>query len=221
MSIVHHELPSVLGPARVSSEAATKKGAPECVLVASDLMSPEVDAHDRREWHEQALAHRAARTVRVGPNAVLIFEDQLTVRHQLQEMLRVERISEPVSMLAEIDTYAALIPDGSNLKATFMLEFADTSERRAVGPGLVGVERRVWIRVEGHVRSRAAVDPGVDAAASGGVPLTHRLTFELGRAAVRDLTNGGLLSVGIDHRNYHAVVVLREDQRRLLLDDLR
>jgi len=117
-------------------------------LIASDLMSSEAYARDCKGWHAQASAHRQARTVRVGANAILVFEDRLTVRHQLQEMIRVERISERAAVQAEIDRYASLMPDGNNLKASLMLEFADAAERRALGPSLLGIERTVWLRVE-------------------------------------------------------------------------
>jgi hypothetical protein len=200
-------------------ESMTSLGFGDGALIASDLTSPEVYARDRRGWHAQASAHRDARTVRVGPNAILAFEDRSTVRLQLQEMIRVEQISEPVSIQAEIDSYRALIPDGSNFKASFTLEFADAAERRAIGPDLAGIERAVWIRVEGLLPIFGIVDQRADAE-GGAAPLMHRLAFELSLADVRAIRDGAQISVGIDHHHYNARLVVNDRQRCLLVDDL-
>jgi hypothetical protein len=170
--------------------------------------------------HAQVTAHRAARTVRIGPNAVLAFEDESTVRQQVQEMLRVEQISEPALVQLEIDAFAALIPDGQNLKATLTLEYADATERRAKTEALVGIANHVWVRIEGRARVFATVDAAADRAAGGALALTHQLTFELGRSGVRELESGGHLTVGIDHDGYHATLLLHDAQCHLLLNDL-
>ena len=210
-------LPTCLG-AR-SERRAPRMGHDDGALIASDLTSAEVYARDRKGWHAQALAHREARTVRVGSNAILVFEDRFTVRHQLQEMIRIEQISEPVLIQAEIDSYSALMPDGNNFKASFMLEFADADERRAIGPRLAGIERTVWIRVDGMVRIFGDVGARADAQA-GAAPLIHRLAFELRRQDVRALQTGAQLSVGIDHLYCNAKLLVNDRQRDLLVDDL-
>ncbi|HUL63095.1 MAG TPA: DUF3501 family protein [Burkholderiaceae bacterium] len=188
-------------------------------LIASDLVSPEVYARDRKGWHAQALAHREARTVRVGPNAILAFEDQVTVRHQLQEMIRVEQMSEPSSIQAEIDSYRALLPDGSNFKASLTLTFTDAAERLAIGPHLAGIERSVWVRVEGQMRIFGAVDDTTDEQ-DAAAPLIHRLAFQLSLQDVQALHAGARLSIGIDHLHYNARLIMRDRQRCMLVEDL-
>ena len=212
-------LPIASRPSSDRREPFMRLGCGDRSLIASDLMSSAAYARDCKGWHAQATAHREARTVRVGANAILVFEDRLTVRHQLQEMIRVERISERAAVQAEIDRYTVLIPDGRNLKASLMLEFADAAERRAIGPSLVGIERTVWLRVEGRVRIFGRVTSGLDTPGSP-PPLTHWLAFELGLQDMRSLRHDARLSVGIDHRRYSARLVMHDELRRLLLDDL-
>jgi hypothetical protein len=212
-------LPTAGRPSSDRREPFMPLGSGDGPLIASDLMSSEAYARDCKGWHAQASAHRQARTVRVGANAILVFEDRLTVRHQLQEMIRVERISERAAVQAEIDRYASLMPDGNNLKASLMLEFADAAERRALGPSLLGIERTVWLRVEGRVRILGRVTSGPETP-GGPAPLTHWLAFELGDEDMRSLRDNTRLSVGIDHHRYSAKLVVLDKLRCLLLDDL-
>jgi hypothetical protein len=190
-------------------------------LLAKDLMSLETYAGERERFRAEVMAHRGERTVQVGPNAMLIFEDELTVRYQIQEMLRIEGISEDEDIQSEIDVYAPLIPDGSNLKATFMLEFPDEGERRARLAQLIGVENRVWIQVEGSSRIFAIADEDMDRANADKTSAVHFLRFELEKPMVRNLKQGRPLSIGIDHPSYSASLVLGESARRSLLNDLR
>ena len=116
-------------------------------LSTSDLLSLEQYARERHAYREQVMAHKKPRQIAIGPNARLYFEDETTIRYQIQEMLRIEKIFEPEGIQEELDTYNPLIPDGSNLKATFMLEYEDIEERQKMLAKLIGVERKVWIRV--------------------------------------------------------------------------
>lgn len=190
-------------------------------LLPKDLMSQETYAREREEFRAEVMAHRGDRTVQVGRNARLIFEDELTVRYQIQELIRIEGISGDEGIQAEIDVYAPLIPDGSNLKATFMLEFPDEGERRARLAQLIGVENRVWIQVDGSSRIFAIADEDMDRAAADKTSAVHFLRFELEKPMVRNLKKGSSLSMGIDHPAYSATLVLRESVRRSLLNDLR
>lgn len=190
-------------------------------LLARDLMSLETYARERDGLRAEILVHRRDRTVQVGPNARVIFEDERTVRYQIQEMLRIERISGEEGIQAEIDIYAPLIPDGSNLKATFMIEFPDEGERHARLAQLIGVENRVWVQVEGSSRIFGIADEDIDRADADKTSAVHFLRFELEKPTVRDLKQGNRLSIGIDHPAYVAGLVLRESVRRSLLNDLR
>jgi hypothetical protein len=190
-------------------------------LLARDLMSLETYARERDGLRAEILVHRRDRTVQVGPNARVIFEDERTVRYQIHEMLRIERISGEEGIQAEIDVYAPLIPDGSNLKATFMIEFPDEGERHARLAQLIGVENRVWVQVEGSSRIFGIADEDIDRADADKTSAVHFLRFELEKPMVRDLKQGNRLSIGIDHPAYGAGLVLRESVRRSLLNDLR
>lgn len=184
-------------------------------------MSSETYARERDGLRAEVIAHRLDRTVQVGRHARLVFEDERTVRYQIQEMLHVEGISAETEIQAEIDVYAPLIPDGSNLKATFMMEFPDEDERRARLAQLVGVEKRVWVQVDGSSRVFGIADEDIDRADADKTSAVHFLRFELTKAMVRDLARGSRLSVGIDHPGYTAGLVVRDSVRRSLLNDLR
>lgn len=190
-------------------------------LLAKDLLPPETYAHEREGFRAEVMAHRRDRTVQVGPNAIVIFEDELTARYQIQEILHTEGISEDGRIQSEIDLYAPLIPDGSNLKATFMLEFPDEGERRARPARLIGVENRVWIQIDGSARIFAIAGEDMERADADTTSAVHFLRFELEKPMVRDLKQGSPLAIGIDHPAYSARLVLRESVRRSLLNDLR
>ena len=193
----------------------------EGTLLAKDLLPLETYAHEREGFRAEAMAHRRDRTVRVGPNAMVIFEDELTVRYRIQEMLHMGGISEDEGIQAEIDVYARLIPNGSNLKASFMFEFHDEVERRTRLAQLTGVEKRVWVQIEGSSRVWAIADEDIDRGGANQTAPVHFLRFELEKPMVRGLKQGSPLAIGIDHPSYSARLVLREGVRRALLSDLR
>jgi hypothetical protein len=151
----------------------------------------------------------------------LIFEDELTVRYQVQEMLRIEKIFEEQGIQDEIDAYAPLIPDGHNLKATMMVEYEDETERRAALAKLRDVEDRTWIRVEGCERVFAIADEDLDRETEEKTSSVHFLRFELTREMVETLRYGVVLSMGVDHPNYNATLdPVPPATRTALLKDL-
>ena len=192
-----------------------------CALLAKDLMPLETFERKRTKLQAEVLTHREDRAVRIGPGATLIFENELTVRFRLQEILRHEAISGDAAVQAEIDTYASLLPDGSNLIATFRLEFADAGERMLRLAQLRGVENFVWMQVEGSPRIYAIADHDTHGGDMGRDAALHTLRFELAETGVRALKLGRALSFGVDHPAYNARQLVGENVRQSLLKDLR
>src|SRR5258705_722068 len=152
---------------------------PMAAITPDSLMSLEAYAKARREFRERVLAHKKARTVHLGEHVTLLFEDELTIRYQIQEMLRVERIFEEAGIRDELDAYNPLIPDGSNWKATMLIEYPDVAERQVKLALLRGIEDRVWARVAGHDRVYAIADEDMERANDEKTSAVHFLRFEL------------------------------------------
>src|SRR5262249_26979982 len=140
-----------------------------------------------------------------GANVTLIFEDELTMRYQIQEMLRVERIFEQAGIQDELDAYNPLIPDGANWKATMMIEYPDVDERQRMLAKLIGIEDRVWVMVQGHARVYAIADEDLERDTDQKTAAVHFLRFELDRGMVAVLKKGADLAIGIDHAQYRTV----------------
>ena len=190
-------------------------------LTAADLMSLEQYARGRAEFRPKVLAHKRDRTIQCGPNATWCFEDRLTVQYQVQEMLRIERIFEPEGIQSELDAYNPLIPDGSNWKATLLIEFPDTEERREALARLKGIEGRCWMQVQGHARVQAIADEDLERENEDKTSAVHFMRFELAPAMVAAAKAGAAVSLGMDHAEYrHAVVPLPEASRASLVRDL-
>ena len=190
-------------------------------LEASDLMGLEAYHKSRLAFREKVMAHKRDRQVAVGPNATLYFEDWLTIQYQVQEMLRIERIFESEAIDDELQAYVPLIPDGSNLKATFMVEFADPEERRRELARLVGIEDKVYIQVSGCDRVCAIADEDLERATEEKTSAVHFLRFELTAPMKSALQSGAELSIGIDHSNYsHLVATIPAAARNSLIADL-
>jgi len=170
-------------------------------LTRADLMSLEQYAEQRPAFRERVLTHKRLRTVTIGPNAALYFEDRLTVQYQVQEMLRIERIFEAAAIQEELDAYVPLIPDGDNLKATFMIEFPEVEERRQRLAQMVGVEHRVWLRV-GEERVTAIADEDLERSDAEKTSAVHFLRFQLSASMIAALKAGADLAIGIDHEAY-------------------
>jgi hypothetical protein len=171
-------------------------------LIPADLYSLEQYAKVRKEFRAEVMEHKRDRKVPVGPNATLYFEDRLTMQYQIQEMLRIERIFEEDGIKDELDAYNPMIPDGSNLKATFMIEFADIEGRKAALAKLIGIEDKVWVQVAGHEPVFAIADEDLEREDASKTSSVHFLRFELTAAMVADLKEGAGLALGIDHANY-------------------
>jgi hypothetical protein len=185
------------------------------------LMSLESYAKARKDFRARVLAHKKNRIVRLGEHVTLIFEDELTIRYQVQEMLRVERIFEEEGIQEELDAYNPLIPDGRNFKATMMIEYEDVDERRAALARLKGIEDRAWVRVEGCPPSFAVADEDLERETDEKTSSVHFLRFELTAEMVEALKYGVGLSIGVDHPHYSAKIdPVPPEVRAALLADL-
>jgi hypothetical protein len=190
-------------------------------LSPDSLMTLEAYAKARKEFRAGVLAHKRNRTVHVGEHVTLIFEDELTVRYQVQEMLRIEKIFEAAGIQDEIDAYNPLIPDGRNLKATMMIEYEDVDERRAALSRLKGIERKTWVRVGEEKRVFAIADEDLERESEDKTSSVHFLRFELGAGAAAALRRGAALCVGIDHSHYREEISpVPANVRAALLNDL-
>jgi Protein of unknown function (DUF3501) len=171
-------------------------------LTRKDLMSLEQYAADRVRLRNEVIAHKQVRNVQVGPNMTWCFEDYTTIRYQILEMLRAERIFESDGIQGELDAYNPLIPDGSNWKVTLLLEYPDPDERRVALEKLIGVENRCWIRVSEMERVFAIADEDMERANDEKTSAVHFLRFELSPSMVEAMKSGASLSIGVDHDNY-------------------
>jgi hypothetical protein len=190
-------------------------------LARSDLMSLEQYSIGRKEFRTRVLAHKKNRIVSVGPNATWCFEDRLTVQYQVQEMLRVERIFEAQGIQDELEAYNPLIPDGSNWKATFLIEFPDAEERRVRLTGLRGIEDRCWVQVQGCDPVHAIADEDLERENDEKTSAVHFLRFELTTEMANRVKAGVAINIGIDHPNYtHEIRPLPDDVRKSLATDL-
>lgn len=175
-------------------------------LTRADLLNLEAYHERRPAMRREVLAHKARRKVFIGDHAALYFEDRLTIQYQIQEMLRVERIFEAEAIEEELDSYNPLIPDGDNLKATFMIEYADAEQRRKALAGLRGIEDRVWLRVADGPVIYAIADEDLERENDVKTSAVHFLRFQLDPDSIAGLKSGAALAFGIDHENYHHVV---------------
>ncbi|NMG76518.1 DUF3501 family protein [Aromatoleum diolicum] len=186
------------------------------------LLSLEEYARQRPAFRNRVIAHKQDRTLPLGDHLTLVFEDELTIRYQIQEMLRIERTFEEAGIRDELEAYNPLVPDGSNWKATMMIEFPDETERRAWLARLIAVEDRVWVRAEGFDPVFAIADEDMERDNDEKTSAVHFLRFELPVAMIRALKAGAALAVGVDHPAYSvAVEHVPEAMRQSLCGDLR
>jgi len=171
-------------------------------LTRNDLMSLEQYSQERPAFRDKVMQHKKNRQVLIGDNATLYFEDRLTMQYQIQEMLRVERIFEAEGIQEELDAYNPLIPDGSNWKATFMLEFPDVEQRRDALARLIGIEDKVWVQVEGFDKVWAIADEDLERENQDKTSSVHFMRFELDDAMNAAVKEGAAINMGIDHENY-------------------
>ncbi len=189
-------------------------------LTRDDLYSLEDYAQVRADFRAKVMAHKKSRQVPIGAHATLYFEDRLTMQYQVQEMLRVERIFESEGIEDELGAYNPLIPDGSNWKATFMIEYGNEDERREALARLIGVEEKVWAQVGDQERVWAIADEDLERTAADKTSSVHFLRFELTPAMVAAAKAGAAIAMGIDHPAYRHDVVTAPGVRDSLTADL-
>jgi hypothetical protein len=190
-------------------------------IIRADLMSLEAYARIRASSRPAFIAHRRLRTVRLGEHLSLHFEDETTIRRQIQEMLHIEKIFDEAGIQGEIDAYAALVPDGSNWKATLLIEYPDPNERKRELGRLIGIEDRVFVEVEGHARSYAIADEDLDRENADKTSAVHFLRFEFAAPARDALRAGAAAKLGCDHTNYPAHMSIPPETLASLAGDLR
>ncbi len=172
------------------------------VISQSSLMTLETYAKQRNEIRSRVMAHKKNRIVHLGPHLTLIFEDEITIRYQIQEMLRIEKTFDEQGIRNELDAYNPLIPDGTNLKATMMLEYEDPEERARELGRLIGIERRVYIQVGERERFYAIADEDLARENEQKTSSVHFLRFELTPQAIADFRSGRVVALGVDHPYY-------------------
>ena len=203
-----------------NTQARRKRKMP--AITRDSLMTLEAYAKVRDEFRANVMAHKKNRSVRLGEHVTLLFEDEMTMRYQIQEMLRAERIFEQDGIQGELDAYNPLVPDGSNWKATMMIQYADADERRQALARLIGIEDRVWVQLEGCPRVYAVADEDLERETTDKTSSVHFLRFELDAAMRKALGGGANIRLGVDHPNYRETVdPLPAAVRASLVQDLR
>ncbi|MEJ2143157.1 MAG: DUF3501 family protein [Gammaproteobacteria bacterium] len=170
-------------------------------LTRDDLYSLEQYAEQRADFRARVLEHKKNRQVYLDPHHTLYFEDRMTMQYQIQEMLRIEKIFEAVGIEEELDAYNPLIPDGSNLKATYMIEYEDVEERKAALARLIGIEDKVWVQVEGFDKCYAIADEDMERDTEDKTSAVHFMRFEFTPAMIEAAKGGVDINMGTDHEN--------------------
>jgi hypothetical protein len=171
-------------------------------ILRSSLLTLEAYARDRVAFRTRVLEHKRHRALSLGGNITLLFEDELTVRYQVQEMLRIEKTFEEAGIQDELDAYNPLIPDGGNLKATMLIEYEDPAERAQALARLIGVERRVYLQVQGQARAYAIADEDMDRENADKTSAVHFLRFEFTPQDIAAFRSGAPVAAGVDHPRY-------------------
>jgi glycerol-3-phosphate dehydrogenase subunit C len=191
-------------------------------LTQDSLMPLETYAKARNEFRAEVMAHKRDRNVALGDHVTLIFEDEMTIRYQVQEMLRAEKIFEEAGIQDELEAYNPLIPDGSNWKATMLIEYEDIEERRLMLTWLLGIEDRVWVQVADFDRVFAIADEDLERSNEEKTSAVHFLRFELTSDMTGALKQGAGLNMGVDHPSYQASLAPAPTKvRESLLKDLK
>ena len=190
-------------------------------ITAQSLMSLEAYTKWRKLHKPEVIAHRKLRSVLLGENVHVQFESETTLRYQIQEMLRIEKVFEEDGIQQEIEAYAPLLPDGSNWKGTMMLEYTDINERKRELARLIGIEDRMFVEVEGHARVYAIADEDLDRENEEKTSAVHFLRFEFDAATCAAIKAGAAVKIGCDHTNYPAHREIPADTLASLAGDLR
>jgi len=192
------------------------------VITLDSLMSLEVYARAREEFRAKVIAHKKIRTIHLGRHVTLLFEDELTLRYQVQEMLRIERIFEEQGIQEELGAYNPLVPDGSNWKATMLIEYEEVEVRKQMLSKLIGVEDRVWVRIDGFGKLHAVADEDLERARPDKTSSVHFLRFELTGEMIKAIKRGADFGMGIDHPEYDvSIAEIDPVTREALAVDLR
>jgi hypothetical protein len=190
-------------------------------ITRDSLLTLEAYARLRKSSRADTIAHRRLRSVRLGEHVTLQFEDEQTIRRQIQEMLHIEKIFDEDGIQAEIDAYAPLVPDGSNWKATMLIEYPDPHERKRELARLIGVEDRLFVEVEGHPRVYAIADEDLDRENAEKTSSVHFVRFEFSDAQRLAVRAGAQVKLGCDHTHYPAHVMIAADTLASLAGDLK
>lgn len=186
-------------------------------ITRDSLLSLEAYARQRNEFRARVISHKKSRRVQIGNNVTLVFEDEVTVRYQIQEMLRIERTFEEAGIIDELAAYNPLVPDGSNWKATMMIEYPDPQERQRWLARLIGIEDHVWVQVAGQPRVYAIADEDMERENAVKTAAVHFLRFELSEAMKAALREGAEIAIGVDHPDYLASISALPGNVRLSL----
>ena len=191
-------------------------------IARNSLLSLESYSKTRKAMRQRVIEHKKQRTVKLGDHVTFLFEDELTIRYQIQEMLHIEKIFDEDGIQGELDAYLPLVPDGSNLKATLQIEYEDDVERRAALARLIGIEDRVFVQVEGEAPAYAIADEDMERENSEKTSAVHFVRFELTPAMKARLRDGAALCIGCDHPHYPVPAqTIDANVRASLLDDLK
>jgi len=191
-------------------------------IARNSLLSLESYSKTRKAMRQRVIEHKKQRTVKLGNHVTFLFEDELTIRYQIQEMLHIEKIFDEDGIQGELDAYLPLVPDGSNLKATLQIEYEDDVERRAALARLIGIEDRVFVQVEGEAPAYAIADEDMERENSEKTSAVHFVRFELTPAMKACLRDGAALCIGCDHPHYPVPAqTIDANVRASLLDDLK
>lgn len=190
-------------------------------ITPETLMTLEAYTKWRKVHKPEVIAHRKLRSVQLGEHINVQFESETTIRYQIQEMLRIEKVFEEEGILQEIDAYAPLVPDGSNWKATMMIEYTDINERRRELAKLIGVEDRMFVEVEGHGRVYAIADEDLDRETDEKTSAVHFLRFELKPVMCAAVKAGAGVKLGCDHTHYPSHIDMAADTLASLAGDLK
>ena len=189
-------------------------------ITRDNIMTLEAYSKYRKENKASIMAHRQLRSVRLGDNLNMQFENELTIRYQIQEILRVEKQFEEQGILDELDAYAPLVPDGSNWKATMLIEYTDVEERKIALSKLIGIEDKTYIEVDGFKRVYAISDEDLERETDVKTSAVHFCRFEFNEAAKKAIKYGAVVKLGCDHPNYHMSEIISLHQLESLREDL-
>lgn len=190
-------------------------------ITRQSLLTLEAYAKARDEFRAKVIAHKKDRSVHLGEHLTLLFEDELTIRYQIQEMLRIEKTFDEAGIQDELDAYNPLVPDGQNWKATLLVEYENVDERKAALARLKGIEDRVWVQIEGAPRVYAIADEDLERENETKTSSVHFLRFELTPEMVAAVEYGVGISIGVDHPTYTSTLpAVTDATRRALVADL-